>query len=207
VSIPFFSNLRRRFSPPLTRDLPTDGSAGLLGSKLETAWPKTALYTWFQLAQVGEPVQQDKHWITSYKPGGEAFRSLTTLEAETDEDGMILSLRLLLARSFIGSPTNGIFASDLAKSFLRIAVPAPDNDLVASLADEIELRAGTSRPLIVREDSPLGKPPAGRPSKPYQVFAGQSDKTWQTDNGYTLLLLQEEKVDGEQTLRIELKKA
>jgi hypothetical protein len=203
MSVPFFSKILGRF---FLRSSATDGSGGLLGAKFETAWPKSALCTWFQFEQVGEPTRDGIYFLTEFKPSGPAFRSLVTLRVRIDQDGLVRALRLSLARSFISDRAQGIFAFDLAKSFLRTAAPRPDEGLTLPLAEEIESRAATSRPLIVAGKNPAAERPSGPGSDAYCLFIGHASATWQKDVGHTRLRLQEETVDSRQWLNIDVER-
>ena len=62
--------------------------------------------------------------MTAFKPSGEKFHPLVTVKVTTDGAGRILALEMALARSFIDSPRDGIYARDIAKSFLQAGLPA-----------------------------------------------------------------------------------
>jgi hypothetical protein len=189
----FFSNFLARFLSRPSRDIAADGSTGLLGAKLETAWPKCSLNTWFMFEKFGEPVKIGDLVRSAYKPSGPSFKPLTTLEIDANSEGMIRSLSLSLARSFIGHPSNGIFAADLAKSFLRVAVPQPDEKLIGTLATEIETRASTSQPMITRGERQ--KPSSGPGSRAYRIYAGQANGSWEGSTRYTRVRLIEERIE------------
>ena len=187
MKIPFLS---RFFAPPAPRPaVPADGSGGFLGAALEPVL-KSSFFTWFCFDPVGEPEQKGRLRLTRYKPNGPKFHELVTLEVETDAQGIVRALRLLVARSFIDHPAEGIFASDISNSFLAAAVPAFDYGLVEALGGEITSRAQTTRPLIRAAGAPpIGEGTAGPPSRGFAVFSGRAD-AWQKATPYTVLRLQ-----------------
>jgi hypothetical protein len=191
MKIPFLS---RFFAPPPRPAVPADGSGGFLGAALEPVL-KSSFFTWFCFDPVGSPEQKDRLSLTRYKPNGPKFHELVTLEVETDAQGIIRVLRLLVARSFIDHPAEGIFASDISNSFLAAAVPAFDRGLVETLAGEITSRARTTRPLIRAAGGPtIGEGAKGPPSRGFEVFSGRAD-AWQKATPYTVLRI-ERQPDG-----------
>jgi hypothetical protein len=103
---------------------------GMVGSKLATVQKTSDLFTFFNFAPVGE---EKTPGTTSFKPTGDAFRALVTLDVTTDAQGIITKLDLSIARSFIDDPKKCIYAADLAKSFLADAAPTSSSDEVGSL--------------------------------------------------------------------------
>ena len=146
------------------------GDGRLLGMKLSEAKTKSSLFSWFFF----EPVSEEKlvDGTTSYKPNGEAFRALVTMQITTNAEGIISKLQLAVARAFIDSPRNCAFAADLAKSFLCEGATTTGDDAVGLLAEEITTRgfAGSSSPVITRGPLPQS---SGAPSAAYRTYAGQ----------------------------------
>lgn len=135
-----------------------------LGARLEDA-KKTDFFTFFHLEETARgPGHVD------FRPKGPMFRRHVQVRVVPGPDGTIRELHLALDRDFVDEPMSGIFARDLAKSFLRFAVPGADLPGVEALADEIELpkempgyETATTRP----------RPPApSTPSPGYGVYLG-----------------------------------
>ena len=152
---------------------------------------KTSLFTWFSLDQVGEPEKSPAETLTRFQPSGPAFHDLVRLEVGTNAGGLIRALCLHLARRFIEDPAQGIFAADLAKSFLQAAVPTADRSLRDSLANEISGRARTNRPVIVAGGAPPSDPLTGPPSRAYRVYRGEVPQ-WSESTASTRLTLDQE---------------
>jgi hypothetical protein len=146
------------------------GDGGLLGTKLSEAKAKSSLFTWFFFEPVGE--EKPAGGATAYKPNGEAFRALVTLNITTNADGIITKLQLVIARAFIDNPAKCVFAADLAKSFLGEGAATSSDDAVGLLAQEITAGgfAGSSQPVITRGPVPQS---SGAPSAAYQIYAGK----------------------------------
>jgi hypothetical protein len=92
--------------------------SGLLGAPLSQAQKTNDLFVFFNFAPIGKKSLSDGSSVTSFKPTGDAFRALVTLEATTAADGTIQKLHLTIARSFIDDSAKCVYAADLAKSFL-----------------------------------------------------------------------------------------
>src|SRR3989441_7170643 len=92
-------------------------AAGLgdLGERLEQA-RKTEFFRWFHLEETGRAGR-----VVQFKPSGEKFRPLVTLNVTLDPSGRMVGVELVLSRAFIDSGREGTFARDIAKSFLRVA--------------------------------------------------------------------------------------
>ena len=121
------------------------------------------LFHWFSLVEVGSAKDESGNTVISFRPEGEKFRRLVKLDAALDKQDRITALNLSLAKPFVDDDKDGIFARDIAKSFLRSALPEPDDGSVTVLADEIEYRHNFS--VITRA-------PSHRPQLPSQPTAG-----------------------------------
>ena len=153
----------------------TDGSEGFIGANIDKLRHGSDFFTWFHLEPAGQ-AEVDVTGITSeFKPSGAAFRDHVTLRVRTDAGGTIEEIWLEIERKFIEDPKEGIFACDLAKSFLRHASSPEDSSTVHALAAEIESNAGSSQPIIATREhqKPLPLSPAGK------VFFGRG-KAWET---------------------------
>lgn len=111
-----------------------------------------------------------------FRPGVERLAPLVRLVATLDGDGRIREMEMTLSRAFVDDPADGVFARDVAKSFLRAAMPADDLPDVETLANEIGLpRADPPGTTTVRRAPPPALP--ARPTPPYRVFLGE-DAEW-----------------------------
>lgn len=156
-----------------------DGSEGFIGANLEALRHRSDFFTWFHLEPQGGAQTTPEGVTSEFKPSGPAFHSHVTLRVRSGLDGTIEEVWLEIARDFIDNPKEGIFACDLAKSFLRNAASHIDRPILSGLAAEIEALATTTRPLIVagtREP----KPDSARPLSPAaRTFFGR-EKLWET---------------------------
>ncbi len=144
---------------------------GGLGKTLENA-KKTDFFLFFHLEQTSESPAKDGNVIV-FQPSGPKFHDLTRVLMAVDSKGMIRGAELDLNRSYVDSPTDGIYARDIAKSFLQAAVDPQDRERVESLIVEIDQLIGTDRPVIAHPDSV--RTPSGPPSVGYRVYLGQEN--------------------------------
>ena len=94
------------------------------------------------------------------------------LNVALDGKGRLIGAELVLLRSFVDSGRDGMFARDIAKSFVRVVTPAEERATVADLLAEIEQPpANLSQALLVGQHA-MPTPPA-KPTPGYQVFLGQ----------------------------------
>jgi hypothetical protein len=141
--------------------------SGLIGLPLSEAQAKSDLFAFFHFVPVGPEVQN----VTTFKPTGEAFRPLVTLKVTTGSGGIIQSLQLLVARSFIDDPKRCVYAADLAKSFLLDA--AAPSDVVSALAREIDARSMARAAGTILTAQPL--PDISAPPSPaYKTYTGDA---------------------------------
>jgi hypothetical protein len=97
-------------------------------------------FSWFQLDPVGDPVPASS---------GEAFRALVELDVLIDASGRILEQRLGLDRAFADHPRNGVFARDLAKSYLQWGLSGPLDAQARTLIDNIANPAAAGVPVLM----------------------------------------------------------
>lgn len=162
-------------SSPANERPPTQAGVALLGAKLADA-KKTDFFTFFHLEESGPaakvPNSGGTQW--TFKPSGAAFRELVTVEVWVSAADRIEEMHLTLAREFIAHPQNGRFANDIAKSFLRSALPKDDQVAVADLLNEIEYRPppGDASRMIV---GPNYKPPRlpAEPTPGFRTYRGE----------------------------------
>jgi hypothetical protein len=112
-------------------------------------------FSWFQLDPVGDPVpaSSGRTWHC-FRPDGEAFRALVELDVLIDASGRILEQRLGLDRAFADHPRNGVFARDLAKSYLQWGLSAPLDAQARTLIDNIANPAAAGVPVLMRAVPP-----------------------------------------------------
>jgi hypothetical protein len=175
-------------------------ASGHLGTRLDDL-KKTDLFTWFHLEQTAiEEETQDQRAVT-FRPEGEKFRPLTTVKVILAPDGQVSALELLLSRSFVDHSRDGVFARDIAKSFLRTIIPQEDRGATTDLTNEIEYHYPENMQvlLLTRRRPEVLLPTVPTPG--YQVFLGKRQLYEQVLSRCTLKLenLQDE---SETLLRI-----
>src|SRR5271170_3331657 len=84
-------------------------AGGFLGQPLETA-KESAFFGWFHLAQVGSIPASGGAQVLTFKPTGDKFHDLTTVRVTVDPEGTVRRMELILSRSFIDDPSDGVFA-------------------------------------------------------------------------------------------------
>jgi len=167
---------------------------GELGGTVEQA-RKTEFFRFFHLE---ETVRQGP--VVHFKPSAEKFRSLVTLNLSLDSRQLLAGAELILSRAFVDSGSDGMFARDIAKSFLWIVTTAEERNGIAGLLAEIaQPPANLSGTLIVRE----GAAPrvATAPSPGYWTFLGEQKSYEQRVNGGRIRL-ENRDVDGLPVLAI-----
>jgi hypothetical protein len=148
--------------------------AGPIGDFLNhplAAAEQNGFFRWFHLAETRrEPAVNGDQKIV-YQPTGEKFHDLAMVIVTVNASALINRMELMLKRSFIASPRNGIFASDIAKSFVLASLPEDGAAELRTLANEIAHRARSSQPVIVGPGYSSPKLPE-RFSRAYEVYAG-----------------------------------
>ncbi len=144
-------------------------SFGNLGETLEQA-KQTDFFHFFHLEQ-SQVSKSDGSTVTAFKPSGEKFRPLVTVKVTTDAAGRIQALEMALARSFIDDPREGVFARDIAKSFLLAGLPAPRDGETTDLINEIQFQ-GTSTMTIIQRRAEIPKLPE-KPTPGYLTYLGK----------------------------------
>ncbi len=176
-----------------------DPPAGFLGQPLAEVL-KSGFFNWFNLVETATKPNADGGRTVSYKPSGPRFHQLTTVAATVDSSGVVRRIDLVLLRSFIDSPKDMPFASDIAKSFLGDAPPAPDASELKTLTAEIEYRPQSSGTVIV---GPGYKKPdlPETSSAGYETYAGARPSYRQMLGHSELAMTNEKSSDGD-ALRI-----
>jgi len=140
------------------------------GQTLDQA-KETGFFKWFMLEQTAETLKNGGKF-TIFQPNGPRFHDVTHVNITVDSQGRILTAELVLARRFVDSPNDGIFARDITKSFLQIGINPDDMGVIEGLVTEINQLKGSTAPVIVHRDA---VPPvaAGPASAGYLVYLGQ----------------------------------
>jgi hypothetical protein len=147
-------------------------AAAQVGKRLEEA-RKEDFWTYFHLEPTGPARVESGRAVTEFRTTAPRFRPLARVTAEVDASGVIRAMGLELARSFVDDAQGGVFARDIAKSFLRAALPADDLPDMETLANEIEhprqdAPGTTTVRLRPAPDLPRDPTPA------YEVYLGRS---------------------------------
>lgn len=153
----------------LVAALPVRAPAAI-GDRLEEM-RQTDFFKFFNLTEAEPRTSERGLSVISFRPGGGNFRRLVRVAVTVNSDGVVRAMELSLERSFVDDPANGIFARDIAKSFLRAAVPRADAAKINDLADEIEFPKELEGYRIERT-RPDPKLPA-QPTKGYLVYLGR----------------------------------
>jgi hypothetical protein len=128
-------------------------------------------FRWFHLVRY-EPARALADGTTwhGFRPEGETFRALVTVNLETDRAGCIADAKLCLDRAFIEHPKDGAFARDITASFLRWALTEAAQKEIGGFLLEL----GDLGPNVIRfKGAPAPVPMAGTPSGLHRVYLGQ----------------------------------
>lgn len=169
-----------------------------VGDRLEDA-KQTDFFRFFNLVEAGATEAEQQRKVFIFRPRAGMFREAVNVTAVVDSAGRILTMKLMLDRAFVDHKQNGIFARDIAKSFLRHAIPLADEREVNDLANEIEFPRKLEGYEIMRT-GPDPQLPA-RPTQGYLVFLGESPLSEQRLK-QSLVRLQNSKAGGDEVLTI-----
>jgi hypothetical protein len=109
-------------------------AGGMIGADLTAVRQSSDFFNFFHLAPTGPA---NAPGVIDFRPSGSEFTSLVDVGVTVDGADRITAMSLTLARSFIDDPANGVFARDIAKSFLQAAPPPADAQQVGLLATDI----------------------------------------------------------------------
>jgi hypothetical protein len=172
-------------------------AGGLLGGPFPAA-QGSDLFTFFNLAQTASRPCGGGYAL-GFRPTGEAFHKLAAVGVAVDGQTRVAAMSLTLDRAFIDAPGQGVFARDIAKSFIRdVAGPGADPQFVA-LADEIEQGVPPQTTVYSLQGAP--PKPQGPPSPCYAVFLGGGAACELKSAGETLTL-RDGRPEGEAVVRI-----
>lgn len=167
----------------------------LVGQRLDEA-ARTDFFQWFKLEPTSRP---DVH-TTCFQPSGPSFHELVAVIARTDAEDRITAISLVIARSFVEDPKQGMFAADIGKSFLAAALCPHDRAHMQHLIDTIGYGGQYARPMLV---GPRAGPELQieRGSAPYQVWLGRNTHCRRPFDA-VLLRLENLEISGVPSLRI-----
>src|SRR5438067_1669951 len=155
----------------LVAALPSRAPAAV-GDKLEEM-RQTDFFKFFNLTEAEPRTSEGGLNLVTFRPAGGNFRRLVKVSVTVGGDGAVRAMELTVDRSFVEDRANGIFARDVAKSFLRAAVPKADAPKISDLANEIEFPKELEGYEIARTQ-PDPKLPA-QPTKGYLVYLGKQE--------------------------------
>jgi hypothetical protein len=142
-------------------------------------------FRWFHLVRYEAPrgLADGATWH-GFRPDGERFRALVTVNLETDRSGCIVDAKLCLDRAFVEHAKDGAFARDITTSFLRWVLPEAAQKEIGGFLQEL----GDLGPNVIRFKGAPAPVPAAPPSALYRVYLGQ-DKDASADLGELSLRL------------------
>ncbi|MDT7778950.1 MAG: hypothetical protein QOC99_1462 [Acidobacteriota bacterium] len=153
----------------LTSALPLRAGASV-GDRLEDM-KQTDFFKFFGLVEEEPRAQAGGLTVVNFRPRAGKFHQLVKVTVSIDGAGVIRAMELALERSFVDDGAQGIFARDIAKSFLRSAIPVEDERGIRDLANEIEFPKELKGYAIART-RPDPKLPL-QPTKGYLVYLGK----------------------------------
>src|SRR4051794_34674559 len=142
-------------------------------------------FRWFHLVRYEAPrgLADGATWH-GFRPEGEKFGALVTVNLETDRAGAIADAKLCLDRAFIEHPKDGAFARDITTSFLRWILP----EAALKRLGGFLLELGDLGPKVIRlKGAPMPVAATG-PTALYRVFLGQDKDAAEDLEGMALRL-------------------
>jgi hypothetical protein len=176
---------------------------GNFGKNPEDA-KKTEFFRWFHLEQTEAASQQDGGRVISFKPSAPKFHHLVTVKVTTAAGEVLRGMELVVHRSFINDPQDGIFARDIAKSFLLAGLAAPRDRETTDLINEIQYRNVSSMPILRHESVKEPKLPE-KPTPGYLTYSGQQPSFEHPVPGF-LLRLENKKLGEVPVLVVSIKR-
>jgi len=150
-------------------------STAQVGRKLEEVRGED-FWTFFGFQPTGPATVVDDGTTVEFRPRAERFAPLVRVKLAVDSTGTIREMELAISREFVDDPTNGIFARDVVKSFVRAAMPADDLPDVETLANEIQFPREDAPGTTTVRATPAPALPA-QATPPYRVYLGR-DAEW-----------------------------
>jgi hypothetical protein len=142
-------------------------------------------FRWFHLVRYEAPrdLSDGATWH-GFRPDGEKFRDLVTVNLETDRSGCIADAKLCLDRAFIEHAKDGPFARDITASFLRWILPETVQREVGGFLQEL----GDLGPNVIRLKGAPAPVAKAEPSALHRGYLGR-DKDAVLDLGEIALRL------------------
>jgi len=127
-------------------------------------------FRWFHLVRYEAPrgLADGATWH-GFRPDGERFRDLVTVNLETDRSGCIADAKLCLDRAFIEHPKDGAFARDITASYLRWVLPEAAQKQAGGFLQEL----GDLGPNVIRFKGAPAPVVVAEPSALYRVYQGK----------------------------------
>jgi len=127
-------------------------------------------FRWFHLTRYEAPrgLADGATWH-GFRPEGETFRELVTVNIETDSAGQIAEAKLCLDRAFVEHPKDAAFARDITASFLRWGLPGAALAGLGGFLSEL----GDLGPNVIRFKGAPAPVPSAAPSALHRVYLGR----------------------------------
>jgi hypothetical protein len=127
-------------------------------------------FRWFHLVRYEAPrTLADGTTWHGFRPEGEKFRDLVTVNLETDRAACIADAKLCLDRAFIEHPKDGPFARDISAGFLRWVLPETAQREIGGFLQEL----GDLGPNVIRLKGVSAPAVAMEPSRLHRVYLGR----------------------------------
>jgi hypothetical protein len=128
-------------------------------------------FRWFHLVRYEAPrTLADGTTWHGFRPDGEKFRELVTVNLETDRAVCIADAKLCLDRAFVEHPKDAPFARDITASFLRWILPETEQREIGGFLQEL----GDLGPNVIRfRGAPAPAAAAPEPSALHRVYLGR----------------------------------
>jgi hypothetical protein len=164
----------------------------MIGSELKRALDQE-FFRWFHLERY-EPAQAlaDGRAWHGFRPSGEKFRALVTVNLETDAADRIIDAKLCLDRAFVDHAKDGAFARDITASFLRWALSEDQQAAVTNLLGAL----GDLGPNVIRLASTPAPMPPGNPDALTRTYLGREKDAEQALPGALLRITNLQARDG-----------
>jgi hypothetical protein len=134
---------------------------------------KDEFFAWFNLEERSAPSPGGNGRMRYFfHPAGPAFQQFVTLDLTVARGGEIVGAVLAIDRDFVEDNRNGVFARDIAKSFLTWTLRHEPSGRARPLIDNIASLASSGAPVIMRADAAPPVPPVDDTGG-YAVYLGQ----------------------------------
>jgi hypothetical protein len=174
---------------------------GQFGGRLDQA-KEANFFQWFHLEQT-DLRRAGAQTVVAFKPSGEKFRPLVTLNVTTDGQEGLQALELVMSRVFVDDPRDGVFARDIVKSLLLAVFAGAGDQGLTDLTNELQYPLFYGPGVIVRPPSADLKLPEA-PTPCYQVYLGRQTACT-LDLADQRLRLENRRVGETQSLIVEIR--